>query len=281
MRRIRTATWRACWPARQARSAWLTAIARHGLRVDALNAWGNPLHPDPDLAREHDRACATPSGWPRCSAWTGWWRMAGCPGGTAGRPGAAFRGRRLAALPGGRLRAAVGAADRAVLVRAGRVRRRRASRPAGLPGAAPGHLRVQRRDVRAGWPSSGPPRRATSTPATSSGWAWTGTGWPRRSATGSGTSTARTPSSTPENLALNGLLDRRWPEPAAEMPWTFAVPGRGHDLAWWTGLVEALGGPRRGSSSIEHEDPFVPATPASPRPRGCCARRSDAAGSSA
>ena len=40
----------------QARSPWLAAIAHHGLQVDALNAWGNPLHPDQDLAREHDQA---------------------------------------------------------------------------------------------------------------------------------------------------------------------------------------------------------------------------------
>ena len=63
-----------------------------------------------------------------------------------------------------------------------------------------------------------------------------------------------------ESLALNGLFDRRWPEPAAEMPWTFAVPGRGHDLAWWAGLVRALGGSAARVISIEHEDPFVPAT---------------------
>ncbi len=25
-----------------------------------------------------------PSGWPRCSAWTGWWRWPGCPGGAPG-----------------------------------------------------------------------------------------------------------------------------------------------------------------------------------------------------
>jgi len=62
-----------------------------------------------------------------------------------------------------------------------------------------------------------------------------------------------------DSMALNGLLDRRWPEPAAEMPWTFAVPGRGHDLAWWTGLVRALAGSRARVVSIEHEDPFVPA----------------------
>jgi hypothetical protein len=45
-----------------------------------------------------------------------------------------------------------------------------------------------------------------------------------------------------EHLALNGLLDRRWPEPADQMPWTFAVPGRGHDRGWWAGLVRALDG---------------------------------------
>jgi len=62
-----------------------------------------------------------------------------------------------------------------------------------------------------------------------------------------------------DSLALNGLLDRRWPEPADQMPWTFTVPGRGHDLAWWTGLVRALAGSRARVVSIEHEDPFVPA----------------------
>ena len=29
-----------------ARTAWLDGIAGSGLRVDALNAWGNPLHPE-------------------------------------------------------------------------------------------------------------------------------------------------------------------------------------------------------------------------------------------
>ena len=28
-----------------ARTAWLDQLARHGIRLDALNAWGNPLHP--------------------------------------------------------------------------------------------------------------------------------------------------------------------------------------------------------------------------------------------
>ena len=77
-----------------------------------------------------------------------------------------------------------------------------------------------------------------------------------------------------ESLALNGLLDRRWPEPAAEMPWTFAVPGRGHDLAWWTGLVRTLGGSQRGSSRSSTRTRSCRPPMASPRPPGCCGRRS-------
>src|SRR6516162_8465790 len=69
------------------------------------------------------------------------------PGRRAGGRGAALRGRRLAALPGGRVPAAVDRAHRAVLDRACRVRRGRGPRPAGLPGTAPGDVRVQRGDV--------------------------------------------------------------------------------------------------------------------------------------
>ena len=244
----------------QARSAWLTAIARPGLQVDALNAWGNPLHPDQDLARAHDQALrdairlATLLGVNRVVA------LAGCPGGTAGDQVPRLRGRRLAPLPGGRLPAAVGGADRALLGRPGGVRRRREPRTPRLPGVAPRARACSTSRRSAGWPRSVRPSRATSTRATSSGWAWTVTGSPRSWVTGSGTCTARTPVFHAESLALNGLLDRRWPEPAAEMPWTFAVPGRGHDLAWWAGLVRALGGSAARVISIEHEDPFVPAT---------------------
>lgn len=63
-----------------------------------------------------------------------------------------------------------------------------------------------------------------------------------------------------EQLGLNGLLDRRWPSPPEEMPWNFATVGDGHDAAWWAEFVrrlEVVAGVR--SISIEHEDPFVPA----------------------
>jgi sugar phosphate isomerase/epimerase len=61
-----------------------------------------------------------------------------------------------------------------------------------------------------------------------------------------------------EKLALNGLLDHRWPAPAAEMPWNFAVVGRGHDLAWWRAVLADLAAAGRVKTiAIEHEDPFV------------------------
>jgi sugar phosphate isomerase/epimerase len=68
----------------RARALWREEIARHGLAIDALNAWGNPLHPDDGLAREHDRALrdairlATLLGVTRVVA------LAGCPGGAPG-----------------------------------------------------------------------------------------------------------------------------------------------------------------------------------------------------
>ncbi len=37
------------------RRRWRHEIETRGLRVAALNVWGNPLHPDVDLARRHDR----------------------------------------------------------------------------------------------------------------------------------------------------------------------------------------------------------------------------------
>ncbi len=57
-------------------------LERHDIGLDALNAWGNPLHPDPDLARRHDHdlrqaiRLATALGADRVVA------MAGCPGGS-------------------------------------------------------------------------------------------------------------------------------------------------------------------------------------------------------
>jgi sugar phosphate isomerase/epimerase len=62
------------------------------------------------------------------------------------------------------------------------------------------------------------------------------------------------------SLALNGLLDNRWPDPADEMPWTFATVGRGHGAAWWQAFLGALReAGYEGAIGIEYEDPFVSA----------------------
>lgn len=62
-----------------------------------------------------------------------------------------------------------------------------------------------------------------------------------------------------EAVALNGMLDNRWPNPPEEMPWNFATIGRGHGEGWWREFVEALTGEGFGGTvSIEYEDPFVP-----------------------
>ena len=39
-----------------ARQQWLGKLAGHGIKLDALNVWGNPLHPDPAIAADHDAA---------------------------------------------------------------------------------------------------------------------------------------------------------------------------------------------------------------------------------
>jgi len=63
-----------------------------------------------------------------------------------------------------------------------------------------------------------------------------------------------------DKLAVNGLLDRRWPRPPEDMPWNFSVVGRGKDPAWWGAFVrELVARGRVNTIAIEHEDPFVPA----------------------
>src|SRR5437870_7791479 len=57
-----------------AREAWAAEIASRGLRVAALNVWGNPLHPDKSIAASTTPTCATRSGLLRCLASTAWWR---------------------------------------------------------------------------------------------------------------------------------------------------------------------------------------------------------------
>jgi sugar phosphate isomerase/epimerase len=62
------------------------------------------------------------------------------------------------------------------------------------------------------------------------------------------------------NRALNGVLDNRWPGEPSEMPWNFATVGQSHDAAWWASFASALDSAKADvpTLSIEIEDPFVP-----------------------
>ena len=57
-------------------------------------------------------------------------------------------------------------------------------------------------------------------------------------------------------LALNGLLDHRWP--AGDASWRFATVGRGRDGSWWRAFLDALAARGVGTAAIEHEDPLIP-----------------------
>lgn len=58
-----------------------------------------------------------------------------------------------------------------------------------------------------------------------------------------------------ERLALNGLLDHRWPQNA---PWRFATVGHGRDASWWRSFLDALEARGVETAAVEHEDPVVP-----------------------
>ena len=261
----------------QARTAWLDLIARHGLRLDALNAWGNPLHPDEDLAGRHDKdlrnaiRLAVLLGADRVVA------MAGCPGGGPGDRVPHFGA-------GGWLPYLEGVYERQWTERIEpywtELAAFAAAEAPGLlvclelhPGTCAFNVETFRRVAALG-PSIG----ANLDP---SHFFWMGMDGHRvAEALGDRVGHAHGKDTVfhSGSLALNGLLDRRWPEPAGEMPWTFAVPGRGHDLAWWTGLVRALAGSRARVVSIEHEDPFSPAETGVPEAAQVLRAAIDAAG---
>jgi len=242
----------------QARTAWLDGIARHELAISALNAWGNPLHPDAELARRHDQDLRNAI---RLAAelWVGRVvALAGCP---AGQPG--DRVPHFGA--GGWLPYLEGVYEHQWEQQiepywAGLAQFAAAAAPDLMvclelhPGTCVFNVGTFLRVAALG-PSIG----ANLDP---SHFFWMGMD-PYRVAEALGPRVGHVHGKDTvfhaDSLALNGLLDQRWPEPAADMPWTFAVPGRGHELDWWAGLARALAPSRAEVVSIEHEDPFVPA----------------------
>jgi sugar phosphate isomerase/epimerase len=241
-----------------ARGAWLDQIDRHGLRVGALNAWGNPLHPDPDTARQHDEdlrnaiRLAVLLGVDRIVA------MAGCPAAAPGDHVPHFGA-------GGWLPYLENVYERQWEQQiepywAGLAEFARAQNPDLLvcleihPGTSAFNVETFERVA-----ALGPSIAANLDP---SHFFWMGMDGHQVAAHLGplvGHAHGKDTVFHSGSLALNGVLDRRWPNPAEQMPWTFAVPGRGHDLAWWTGLLRAMAGSSARVISIEHEDPFMPA----------------------
>ena len=131
-----------------ARQGWLGKLAGHGIKLDALNVWGNPLHPDKAIAADHDAALrravrlAGELGTNTVVA------MSGAPAAVAGDHAAVFGA-------GGWLPYLEGVHDRqweescrSVLVRAVGVRGQGKPRRQDLHRAAPGYDRLQRGDLR-------------------------------------------------------------------------------------------------------------------------------------
>jgi sugar phosphate isomerase/epimerase len=61
-------------------------------------------------------------------------------------------------------------------------------------------------------------------------------------------------------LALQGLLDSRWPGDPALIPWDFAAVGHGaHEQDWWASFRSALDANSNARfMSVEHEDRLIP-----------------------
>ena len=240
-----------------ARRAWVNEISARGMRVGALNVWGNPLHPDGAIARRHDSDLRDAI---RLAALLDVDRivaLAGCPPGAAQdrTPHFAAGGwlPYLESIYEAQWQERVEpywseVAEFAV-----------AEHPQLLiclelhPGTVVYNVETFDRIS-----ALGDSLAANIDP---SHFFWMGMdplAVVRAVGDGAGHAHAKDVVFQPEHLAVNGLLDRRWPRDPARLPWNFATVGRGHDAAWWAELTRALAQTRVKTIAIEHEDPFVP-----------------------
>jgi sugar phosphate isomerase/epimerase len=240
-----------------ARRAWASGIEERGFAVSALNVSGNPVDPDPSVARRHDEELRNAV---RLAAALGVDRviaMAGCPAGAPGDRTPHFDG-------GGWLPYLAGIGERQWQDVVGPYWEEvtgfaRREHPELLicielhPGTCahntetferlaaisdnlaanldPSHLFWQRMDplaVAAGLSRIGHAH-------------------------------AKDVVFDEDELAINGLLDRRWSPTDPDAPWTFAAVGRGHDADWWGSFLSLLADRGVETISIEQEDPTVPA----------------------
>ncbi len=239
-----------------ARNAWLKEISSRGLRLAALNVWGNPLHPDAAVASKHDADLRDAI---RLAALLGIDRvvaLAGCPAGAAADRTPHFAG-------GGWLpylediyesqwesRVEPYWSDLAAFARR--------EHPGLLvclelhPGTVAYNVETFGRVAALG--------ESIAANIDPSHFFWMGMD-PLAVVEAIGVRAGHCHGKdvvfSARSLALNGLLDHRWPKPADRMPWNFAVVGRGREAAWWRMFVAAIGSfTRVRTIAIEHEDPF-------------------------
>ena len=235
-----------------ARERWRRGIEERGFRVAALNAWGNPLHPDQKLASRHDTdlretiLLAAELGVDRVLA------LAGCPGDVRPRFAA---GGWLPYLEGEHERQwqEVGAPYWTELAEFAH-----GEHPELLICIElhPGTL-VFNLETFSELAAVGDNLAATVDP---SHFFWTQMDPLAVVARLQrvGYAHLKDVVFNDRNLALNGLLDHRWPGDPRDAPWRFAVIGRGRDASWWRTFLDALTARGVETAAIEHEDPLVP-----------------------
>ncbi|HEY1420731.1 MAG TPA: sugar phosphate isomerase/epimerase [Candidatus Dormibacteraeota bacterium] len=242
-----------------ARRRWLAEISSRGLTLAALNVWGNPLHPDAGLAKKHDGDLRDAI---RLAAMLGVDRvvaLAGCPAGAATDHVPHFAGGGwlpyLEGIYEAQWEAKVEPYWSALADFAQREHEALLICLELHPGTVVYNVETFTRVAALG--------DAIAANIDPSHFFWMGMdplavvdAIGRRAGHCHGKDVVFSPA----NLAVNGLLDHRWPKPPEQMPWNFAVVGRGKDAAWWAGLVAALGESTQVHTvAIEHEDPFEPA----------------------
>jgi sugar phosphate isomerase/epimerase len=239
-----------------ARQRWLDAIERRGLRVGALNAWGNPLHPQ--IGAQHDAELretirlAAELGVDRIVA------MAGCPGAADGDPVPHFAGGGwLPYLEGiyewqweARIEpywselSAFALREHPQLVICLELH----------PGTVAHNVDTFERLAALG------DNLAANIDPSHFFWQHMDTeAIVGRLGGRVGHAHAKDLAFQAEHLALNGLLDQRWPHDPERLPWNFATVGEGHDADWWSAFTGWLAPTAAHTIAIEHEDPFVPA----------------------
>jgi sugar phosphate isomerase/epimerase len=240
-----------------ARTRWLETLHRHDVELDALNVWGNPLHPDAEIAADHDAALrrairlAGELGTNTVVA------MAGAPAALAGDRAPVFgAGGWLPYLEGVHEQQwddAVAPYWTELSEFAARVNPDVRLCIELHPGTAVYNVETFEK-----FAALGPNLYANLDP---SHFFWMGMDAIKvteRIRSRIGHVHAKDTSFNTERLALNGLLDHRWPADPHEMPWNFSVPGHGHDEEYWHAFLRVLAGSPATTISIEHEDPLVP-----------------------